>query len=147
MTQRRLADILLVEDNEDDVYLTRRGFERAKLPVTLHHVANGCECMAFLRREGGYEDAPVPDLILLDLNMPRMDGRQVMEAIAKDERLRTLPVVILTTSKSDADLLEMYKLRCSTYVAKPIDFDQFESVIEGIQSYWLNVAALPPKEF
>ena len=146
MTHMRLAEILLVEDNEDDVVLTRRGFERAKLKVNLHHVENGSECMAFLRKQGRYADKPAPDLILLDLNMPLMDGRQVMEEISMDDSLCPLPVVILTTSASEADLLQMYKLRCSTYITKPIDFEQFQGVIAGIQNYWLTVAVLPSRE-
>jgi CheY-like chemotaxis protein len=145
-SEGHLAEILLVEDNEDDVLLTRRGFKRAKLRVNLHHVENGCECMAFLRKRGPYANAPTPDLILLDLNMPLMDGRQVMTEIAQDEELRALPVVILTTSSSEADLLDMYKLRCSTYIIKPIDFEQFQRVVAGLQDYWFTVAVLPPKE-
>ena len=145
MENARLAEILLVEDNEDDVVLTRRGFERAKLKVKLHHVENGRECLAFLRKQGAYADAPTPDLILLDLNMPLMDGREVMREIAKDEDLSKLPVVILTTSAAEQDLLEMYKLRCSTYVTKPIDFRQFQDVIAGLHNYWFTVAVLPPK--
>jgi CheY-like chemotaxis protein len=141
----RPAQILLVEDNQDDVVLTRRGFERAKLMVNLHHVANGRACMSFLRKQGEYEGAPTPDLILLDLNMPIMDGRQVMEEIASDESLRHLPVVILTTSNSERDLLDMYELRCSTYITKPVDFQQFQRVVTGIQDYWFTVAVLPPE--
>ncbi len=142
----RLAEILLVEDNEDDVLLTRRGFERAKLEVNLHHAENGVACMGFLRKEGAHAGAPTPDLILLDLNMPLMDGRQVMEAISQDPALRTLPVVILTTSKAERDLHQMYNLRCSTYISKPIDIQEFQRVIAGIQDYWFSVAVLPPKE-
>ena len=140
-----LAEILLVEDNEDDVFLTRRGFGRAKLKMNLHHVENGSECMAFLRKEGKYSKAPTPDLILLDLNMPLMDGRQVMAEIANDKELQALPVVILTTSSSELDLVAMYKLRCSTYITKPVDFEQFQRVVAGIQDYWFTVAVLPPK--
>ena len=143
-TTGRPAQILLVEDNEDDVVLTRRGFERAKLMVNLHHVGDGRACMEFLRKTGSYADAPSPDLILLDLNMPIMDGREVMEAIASDEELRRLPVVILTTSSSERDLLDMYELRCSTYITKPVDFQQFQRVVAGIQHYWFTLAVLPP---
>jgi CheY-like chemotaxis protein len=141
----RLAEVLLVEDNEDDVVLTRRGFERAKLMVNLHHVENGYECMRFLRRQGDYAQAPTPDLILLDLNMPIMDGRQVMQEIAGDDALRRLAVVILTTSSSERDLLQMYKLRCSTYITKPVDFEQFQRVVAGLKDYWFALAVLPPK--
>jgi CheY-like chemotaxis protein len=145
MRSGRLAEVLLVDDSEDDVLWTRRGFERAKPQVNLHHASNGVECLSFLRNEGSYRDAPTPDLILLDLNMPLMDGRQVMAEIAGDESLRSLPVVILTTSRAARDLSQMYGLRCSTYIAKPIDVEHLLRVIAGIQDYWFTIAALPPK--
>lgn len=140
----RPAEILLVEDNEADMLLTRRGFERAKLPVNMHHVENGQQCMAFLRKEGEYANAPTPDVILLDLNLPVMDGREALTAITNDNDLRKLPVVILTTSAAEGDLLDMYNLRCSTYIVKPVDFTQFQRVIEELGNYWFTIAALPP---
>ena len=142
----RPAEVLLVEDNEDDVLITRKGFEQAKLAVNLHHVENGMECMSFLRKEGKHNDAPTPDLILLDLNMPGMDGREVLAEIVADDELRKLCVVILTTSDAERDLLDMYKLRCSSYITKPVDFAQFQRVIEQISNYWFTVVVLPPKE-
>lgn len=142
----RTAEILLVEDNEADVVLTRESFRRGKLKVNLHHVDNGEECMAFLRKEGQYASAPTPDLILLDLNMPVMDGREVLAEMVKDESLCHLPVVILTTSADEHDVLNMYRLRCSSYATKPVDFDQFQRVIQGIEDYWFTVVALPPND-
>ena len=139
------AEILLVEDNEADMLLTRRGFERGKLSVNLHHVENGQQCMAFLRKQGDYAEAPTPDVILLDLNLPVMDGREVLTEITNDDDLRNLPVVILSTSAAESDLLEMYNLRCSTYIVKPVDFTQFQRVIEELGNYWFTVAVLPPK--
>lgn len=145
MTQlgSRPAEILLVEDNENDVVLTRRGFKTSAFPVNLHHVSDGVECMAFLRRQDPYASAPSPDLILLDLNMPRMDGREVLAEIVADERLRCLPVVILTTSSEEREILNMYRLRCSTYIVKPIDFQEFRRLIRLITEYWFTAAALP----
>jgi CheY-like chemotaxis protein len=145
LTRSRPAEILLVEDNDNDVELTRLGFERCKLLVNLHRVRNGEECMAFLRKEGNYADKPTPDLILLDLNMPRMDGREVLAEIAADESLRHLPTVVLTTSSADQDILSAYKLRCSSYIVKPVDFQQFVRVIQLITDYWFTVVVLPPK--
>ena len=144
VTGGRPAEVLLVEDNEVDVLLTRKAFERAKLAVNLRHLDNGERCMKLLRREGEYVDAPAPDLILLDLNMPVMDGREVLSEIVKDEELRKMPVVILTTSQAEADLLEMYSLRCSSYIIKPIDFDKFQRVIQDLCNYWFTVVVLPP---
>jgi len=142
----RPAEILLVEDNEDDVFLTRAGFKRARLAVNMHHVINGEACMAFLRKEGEYADAPTPDLILLDLNMPVMDGRDVLSEIVADRELRTLPVVVLTTSAAERDILDMYELRCSSYIVKPVDFDKFAHVIQEICDYWFTVIVPPPKK-
>lgn len=139
----REAVILLVEDNEDDVILMKQGFKRSKLLVDLHHVKDGIECMEFLHQEGEYADAPRPDLILLDLNMPRMDGREVLDSIVKDENLRYIPVVILTTSRNPAEIREMYELRCSSYIVKPVDFEQFQRVVQLIGDYWFTVVVLP----
>lgn len=139
----RPAEILLVEDNMSDVILTRESFRLAKLLVNLHHVEDGVDCLAFLRKEGSYADAPTPDLILLDLNMPKMDGREVLAELVADERLRHLPVVILTTSAEDADVLDMYQLRCSSYIVKPVDFGQFQSVVQSIGMYWFSLVVLP----
>ncbi len=142
----RPAEVLLVEDDDNDVFITRKGFEEAKLILNLHHVENGQECMAFLRKDGRYTDAPTPDLILLDLNMPVMDGREVMAEIVKDEQLCKLSVVILTTSNGARDILDMYNLRCSSYIVKPVDFTQFRRVIQQLSDYWFTVVVLPPKE-
>ncbi|HJW27504.1 MAG TPA: response regulator [Rhodocyclaceae bacterium] len=141
----RPVEILLVEDNQDDVLLARRGFQRAQWPVNLHHVENGEECMAFLRRRGPYANAPAPDLILLDLNMPVMDGREVMAELAADEELRQMPVVVLTTSADERDVLDMYRARCSSYVVKPVDFDEFLAAIHSIGQYWFKIAVLPSR--
>ena len=140
----RPAEILLVEDSENDVILTREGFKATKLSVNLHHVINGEECMAFLRKEREYPDAPTPDLVLLDLNLPVMDGREVLAEVVKDDRLNHLPVVILTTSANEQDVLSMYKLRCSAYATKPVDFDEFQRIIQGIADFWFTVVVLPP---
>ncbi len=143
--QGRVAEILLVEDNADDVFLTRKGFERAKLRLNLHHVENGVECMAFLRKEGQFAGAPTPDLVLLDLNLPRMDGREVLAQIVADEVLQRLPVVILMTSSAESDVLELYRLRCSSYITKPVDFTKFQQVIQQLSDYWFTVVVLPPR--
>ena len=142
----RSAEILLVEDNSDDVLLTREGFERSKLTVNLHHVENGEECMAFLRKQGDYANSPRPDLILLDLNMPVMDGREVLAELVKDDELKHIPVVILTTSADERDVLSMYKLKCSAYAPKPVDFNQFLEVIRGIVNFYFTVIVLPPND-
>lgn len=143
LTDGRAAEILLAEDNDNDVELTRQGFKRAKLLVNLHRVGNGEECMAFLRKQGKYADAPTPDLILLDLNMPKMSGEQVMAEMLKDESLKGLPVVILTTSEQAEEVLKMYKMRCSSYIVKPVDFEQFLKVVRAITEYWFTVVVLP----
>lgn len=142
--QTRPAEILLVEDNENDVLLTQLGFKQAKLAVNFHHVPDGEQCMAFLRKQDKYAAVPTPDIILLDLNMPRMDGREVLAAISGDEKLRHLPVVILTTSSAEQEILKMYKLRCSSYIIKPVDFEQFVRVIRQFSDYWFTVVVLPP---
>lgn len=141
----RPVEILLVEDNADDVLLTREGFAHAKLAVNMHHVENGEECMKFLRKQAPYADAPTPDLVLLDLNMPIMNGREVMTEIVKDDKLHQLPVVILTTSDAERDLLDMYNLRCSSYITKPVEFENFQRVIRDLCNYWFTIVVLPPK--
>ena len=143
--QARPAEILLVEDNESDVILTREGFKEARFAVNMHHVENGDACMRFLRKEGDYAGVPTPDLILLDLNMPIMNGREVLAEIVRDEKLKRLPVVILTTSAAEEDILDMYELRCSSYIVKPIDFPKFVGVIQEICDYWLTLVVPPPK--
>ena len=143
LASSRPAEILLAEDNENDVELTRQGFKRCKLVLNLHHVKDGEECMAFLRKQGKYSNAPTPDLLLLDLNMPRMDGREVLAEMVVDETLNAIPVVVLTTSAQDEEIVKMYKMRCSSYIIKPIDFDQFLHVVRSIAEYWFTVVVLP----
>ena len=139
----RPAEILLVEDNENDVELTRMGFKRSKLRLNLHHVKDGEECLAFLRKQGEYANVPTPDLILLDLNMPRMDGREVLSQMVRDETLCSIPVVVLTTSAQDEEILKMYKLRCNSYIIKPVDFEKFLAVIRSLTDYWFTLVILP----
>lgn len=143
LSQSRPVDILLVEDNENDVILMRQGFKRVNPRVNLHHVKEGEECLAFLRRQGAYTNAPTPALILLDLNMPRKDGREVLAEITADEHLCHLPVVILTTSADEQEIRKMYQLRCSSYIVKPVNFAQFLRVIQLISDYWLTAVVLP----
>lgn len=146
LERHRRAEILLVEDNDHDVVLTREGFKDTPLVLNLHRVENGEQCLAFLRKAGPYAEAPTPDLVLLDLNMPVMGGREVLDHIVHDEELRHIPVVILTTSSDEGDVLESYRLRCSSYVTKPVDFEQFLGVIKGLGDYWFSLVVTPPAD-
>ncbi len=143
VTTHKVIDVLLVEDNENDAFFTREAFDADGPGVNLHHVDNGMKCLQFLRRQGEYADAPTPDLILLDINMPVMDGREALAEIVEDDELRHLPVIVLTTSRAKADIHYMYALRCSSYVVKPVDFDYFVQMIREIKKYWFDLAVLP----
>jgi chemotaxis family two-component system response regulator Rcp1 len=136
-------EVLLVEDSPGDVRLTREAFKDAKVHVNLHVAPDGTEAMAFLLREGEHSTAPRPDLILLDLNLPKKDGREVLEEIKKNDNLKTIPVVILTTSASDADILRSYMLHANCYITKPVDLQGFLTVVKSIDGFWLSVVQLP----
>jgi CheY-like chemotaxis protein len=142
-TAPRPAEILLVEDNDDYVYLTQRAFGKAKLVANLHHVNDGRKCLRFLRQQHPYGNAPVADLILLDLDMPVMDGRQVLAQIVKDKALKHMPVVVLTSGDEANEILRMYRLRCNSYICKPANFDRYVEMIEKLADYWLSVVMLP----
>ena len=135
--------VLLVEDSPGDVRLTREAFREANPSVRLHVAADGVEAMAFLRREAEHLDAPSPDLVLLDLNLPRMDGREVLALIKGDPGLRTIPTVILTTSDSAADIANSYRLQANCYLSKPQQLDAFESLVRSVNDFWLTKAKLP----
>ncbi len=139
----REAQILLVDDDVDDVYLTKEAFKRARFHSEIEHVENGVECMKYLRNQDEYADKSRPDIVLLDLNMPLMSGREVLKEIVDDEDLKSLPVVILTTSDSEKDILDMYHLRCSSYIVKPVDFNKFQSAIQDFTDYWFSLVARP----
>ncbi|MFZ2293973.1 MAG: response regulator [Polaromonas sp.] len=141
--QGREAVVLLVEDNADHAFLTREAFEEAQQKVNLQHVDNGEKCLAYLRRQAPYETAPRPDLILLDIHMPRMNGYEVMEAIHRDDALRGIPVVVLTTSATSLDVNRMYQLGCNSYLVKPGDFYIFTEAIRQLAQYWFNLVVLP----
>jgi len=143
LSHPRTAEILLVEDNEDYLYLTQRAFGETGYPANLHHVDNGERCLRFLRRQAPYGDAPVPDIVLLDLDMPVMDGRQVMAEIIADEALKHIAVVVLTSRDEQAEVLRMYQLRCSSYICKPAGFDSYVDMIQKFADYWLSVVMLP----
>lgn len=136
--------ILLVEDNPADVRLTQEAFKDGKLLVDLEVVYDGVEAMAFLRREGQFSDVGRPDLILLDLNLPKKDGREVLEEIKADDNLRRIPVVILTTSQAEKDILRTYNSHANCYITKPVDFSQFLKIVHAIESFWFAVVRLPP---
>lgn len=142
----RLVEILLVEDNPGDVRLTREALREAKVRNNLHVVEDGVEAMAFLRREGRYADAPCPDLILLDLNLPKKDGREVLAEIKGDPNLKRIPVVILTTSEAEQDILKAYDLYANCYITKPVDLEQFIKVVKAIEDFWLTIVKLPRSE-
>ncbi len=139
-------DILLVEDSPSDAKLTAKTFEKAKVQNRLHIVEDGVEAMDFLRRLGNYQDAPRPDLVLLDLNLPKKDGRKVLAEIKEDPNLQNIPVVVLTTSDSEDDILRSYKLRANCYITKPVTLQHFIKVVESIEDFWLQVVKLPPAE-
>jgi two-component system, chemotaxis family, response regulator Rcp1 len=139
----RPIEILLVEDNPGDVRLTVEGLRESKVRNNLHVARDGVEAMAFLRREAQHADAARPDLILLDLNLPRMDGREVLSAIKSDARLKTIPVVVLTTSRAEQDVLRSYELQANCYITKPVDLEQFLTVVRSIEDFWLTIVTLP----
>jgi two-component system, chemotaxis family, response regulator Rcp1 len=141
----RPIEILLVEDNPGDMGLTREALREGKVRNTLSVVPNGVEAMAFLRHEGNYARVARPDLILLDLNLPKKDGRQVLSEIKSDVDLRTIPVVILTTSQADQDIIRSYDLHANCYVTKPVDLDQFITVVKSIEDFWLTIVKLPAR--
>lgn len=138
-------DILLVEDNPADVRLTQENFKEGKILNNLHVVKDGEEAMAFLHRKGKYADAVRPDLILLDLNLPKKDGREVLAEIKTDEELKSIPVVILTISKAEEDILKSYNLHANCYIIKPIDIEQFNKIVRSIEDFWLTLVKLPKK--
>jgi two-component system, chemotaxis family, response regulator Rcp1 len=136
-------EILLVEDNEGDARLAKETLRDSKVKNTIHHVSDGVEAMAFLRQEGKYASAPRPDLVLLDLNLPRKDGREVLADLKQDEDLKRIPVVILTVSNDEADILKSYNLHANCYITKPIDLTQFLKVLKSIEDFWLTIVKLP----
>ena len=142
---QRPIEILLVEDSPTDVLLTREGLAEAKLANNLHVVVDGIQAIAFLRKEGEYADVPRPDLVLLDLNLPRKDGREVLHEIKEDEDLKVIPVVVLTTSRDEQDVFKSYGLHANAYIVKPVDFPQFADVVKSIEAFWFSVVTLPVK--
>jgi CheY-like chemotaxis protein len=136
-------EVLLVEDSAGDVRLTREAFKDAKVHINLHVASDGAEAMEFLKREGKQANAARPDLILLDLNLPKKDGREVLEEIKGSPALKSIPVVILTTSASEADILRSYRLHANCYITKPVGLDGFLEVVKSIDSFWLSVVKLP----
>jgi CheY-like chemotaxis protein len=143
MDQVKPVEVLLVEDDPGDVLMTREAFEEFKVRNNLNVVSDGEEAMAYLRREGEYADVARPDLVLLDLNLPRMDGRQVLAAIKGDEELASIPVVVLTTSEAEEDVLRSYRLHANAYVTKPVDFDRFIDIVRRIDDFFVTVVRLP----
>jgi CheY-like chemotaxis protein len=139
----RPIDILLVEDNPGDVDLAREGLEEGKVRNNLHVVGDGEAALAFLRRQAPYAGAPRPDVILLDLNLPRKDGREVLAEVKADDNLKDIPVVVLTSSKDEEDILRTYKLHANCYIAKPIRFQQFIQVVKAIEEFWFTIVVLP----
>jgi len=141
----KLIEILMVEDNPADARLTKEAFKDAKVLNNMHVVADGEEAMLFLKRAGKYNESPRPDLILLDLNLPKKDGREVLAEIKKDPELKRIPVVILTTSEDEKDIFRAYDLHANAYVKKPVDLDQFMKIVEAVEDFWLSVVRLPNK--
>jgi chemotaxis family two-component system response regulator Rcp1 len=143
-TKGEPIEILLVEDNPGDARLAMEALKDAKVRNELHWVKDGVQAMEFLRRQGEYADTPRPDVILLDLNLPRKDGREVLAEVKGDEQLRRIPVVILTISADEQDILRSYDMHANCYITKPLDLDQFMQVVRSIEDFWLEIVKLPP---
>jgi two-component system, chemotaxis family, response regulator Rcp1 len=144
-SQTRPITVLLVEDSPSDALLTREALDHAKVINQLHTVEDGVEALAFLRRQGRHAQAPKPDLILLDLNLPRKDGREVLAEIKADAQLKLIPVVVLTTSKAEEDVVKAYGMHANCYVTKPVDFATFAEVVRSIRNFWFSIVTLPPE--
>jgi CheY-like chemotaxis protein len=140
------VEILLVEDNPGDVLLTREAFSEARFNSNINVARDGEEALAYLKREEGFEDTTTPDLILLDLNFPRLDGCEVLKAIKEDENLRRIPVVVLTSSKAEQDVLKTYNLYANSYLAKPADLTSFVDIVKAIENFWFSLVILPGKD-
>jgi len=137
------VDVLLIEDNPGDVRLTREALKEARIAVNLHVANDGLEAMKMLRQEAPYGGQPMPDLVLLDLNMPKMDGREVLRLIKTDEKLKHIPVVVLTTSGAEKDIAQAYGMHANCYITKPVELDQFMEIVKSIEGFWLTVVKLP----
>ncbi len=135
--------VLLVEDSPGDARLTEEAFRDVNAAIQMHVVSNGVEAMSFLRREPGYAQSPRPDIILLDLNLPKMDGREVLDLIKTEDNLKTIPTLILTTSEADADIAKSYRLHANCYLIKPLQLEEFENLVRSINDFWLSKAKLP----
>jgi CheY-like chemotaxis protein len=138
-------EILLVEDNPGDARLTREALALSKVRNNLHYARDGDEALHFLRREGTFNSVPAPDLVLLDLNLPRRDGREVLEEIKRDPQLKHIPVVILTSSQAEEDILRSYRLHANCFITKPVDLEQLTKVVQGIEQFWFTLVKLPPE--
>jgi CheY-like chemotaxis protein len=146
LTDARPVEILLVEDSPSDAALTREALEKGKIANNLNCVGDGVEALEYLRRQGKFSKAARPDLIMLDLNMPRKDGREVLKELKNDPSLKTIPVIVLTTSHAEQDILQSYQLNANCYITKPVDFKQFVEVVKSIEHFWLSVVTLPTKK-
>ena len=142
----RPVEILLIEDNPGDVRLTKEALKEGKLINNLHVVEDGVEGLAFLRKEGNYKNEQLPDLILLDLNLPKKDGRELLAEIKEDEHFKQIPVVVLTTSKAEADIIQSYESHANCYITKPVDMNQFIKIVQSIEQIWFSIVKLPPNE-
>jgi chemotaxis family two-component system response regulator Rcp1 len=145
-TASKMIEILLVEDNPGDVRLTREALKEGKVLNNLSIARDGVEALAFLRQEGEYAQSPRPDIILLDLNLPRMDGRELLEIIKNEPHFKRIPVVILTTSKSEEDIIRTYDLHANCYITKPVGLEQFIDVVKSVEDFWFTIVKLPPHE-
>jgi CheY-like chemotaxis protein len=138
-------EILLIEDNPGDARLTREALSQSKVSNNLHHARDGEEAMRFLKREGQFANAPTPDLVLLDLNLPRRDGREVLEDVKRDPLLKHIPVVVLTSSEAEEDILRSYRLHANCFITKPVDLEQLTKVVQAIEQFWFTLVKLPPE--
>jgi len=146
LSEIRPAEILLIEDSPSDAALTKEALDAGKIANNLTHVEDGIEAVECLKQRGKYKNSPRPDLIMLDLNLPRKDGREVLAEIKNDPELKLIPIIVLTTSRSDKDILQSYQLNANCYITKPVDFQQFIDVIKSIENFWLTVVTLPHKQ-
>jgi len=144
MDDERVIEILLVEDSEDDILLTTEALKESKVRISLNVVHDGVEAMDYLHKQGEYEKSVRPDLIILDLNLPKKDGREVLAEIKEDEGLKIIPVAVLTTSESEADIMKSYKLHANCYITKPVDLNQLIKIVKAVEDFWFSIVKLPP---